>query len=129
MGAYRFDQTGWPVVIIHAEGDLTKAQEDEHFREYRKLLDRKVDYALIFEASKIGNPSPAFRKAYADFMKTNASDFHRYCKGTAFVLTNNIIRGMFKALLWIMGDLPFPYTVVETLAEAQQWAKAKAMGH
>lgn len=123
MAKYQLNASKWPLVTIIATESSTKAELDEHFREYRKLLDRNQAYAVIFDATSIGAPAPSVRKQFADFLTDNAPDMRRLCKGTAFVISSALVRGALTALLWLMRELPFPYQVVESRMEAEQWAQ------
>lgn len=122
MSGFQFNFKRWPIVVVNAEGDLPPPLAEQHFRDYRALLDRELRYGLIFDASKVGNVPPQVRKLYAEFLNKNAADFERLCKGVGFVITSAAVRGMLTAVLWLT-DLPFPYKIVGSSEEAEAWLR------
>lgn len=120
---YRFDTTKFPLVFLNMSGDISPQELDEHFGEYRGLLDRNTTYGLVYDASKIGKVDAVFRKRYAEFMKKNEADFQRLCAGVGFVITSAIVRGALTAVLWVTGSLPFPHKIFSTREEAEEWTR------
>lgn len=123
MNAYNFDTTKFPLVFLEMIGDLTPQQLEQHFSEYKALLDRGLPYGIVYDASKIGKVDAVFRKRYAEFTKVNEADFNRLCIGCGFVITSAVVRGALTAVLWVTGSLPFPHKIFATREEAEAWTR------
>lgn len=123
VGAYTIDPTNFPMVSCVADGDITREQLEQHFKDYRSLLERNEPYTLIFDATTVGTVDVHTRKEYAEFLKVNEDDFRRLCRGTAFVIGSAMIRGALTAVLWLVGSMPFPYKIFSRRDEAEQWAR------
>ncbi len=121
-GSYRFDYSGWPLVLLTAEGDISHSDLDQHLVEYRSVLERNLPFALVFDASKVGKIDAYIRQRYAEFMKANNDDFGRLCRGLGFVITSPFVRGALTAVLW-MVEFPFPYKIFATRDEATGWCR------
>lgn len=124
MGALKFELRDFPLVYLIGEGETAHQDAEKHFIEYRKILDRNVAYALVCDATHMSGADAKLRKGYAEFLKVNAADFRRLCRGVGFVFGNAAIRGAFTAILWFT-DMPFAYKVCATRAEAEAWARAQ----
>jgi hypothetical protein len=127
-GSLELIMKDWPLVLLVADGEPPAHAAERHFQEYRELLQRKQEYALVCDATTMRSADAKLRQGYADFLKTHAPAFRQYCKGVGFVFGGAAIRGAFTAISWFT-DMPFPYTTCATRAEAVTWAKARLSSH
>lgn len=117
------DSSQFPEVLIAFTGNKAN---DENFESYlegtRKLYDKKETLAIIFDATKAIVPAVKYQKQQADWLKVNKPLMEQYCKGTAYVIPNAIIRTVLKAIFSFQKQ-PVPYKVVGSVAEAKEWVK------
>ncbi|MCA9649865.1 MAG: hypothetical protein H6712_00530 [Myxococcales bacterium] len=122
---YRVDSTRFPIVDITTVGDINLDQLQEHFREYRAILDKNQPFAIVYDATKIGSVDALVRKAYAQFMLENEADFRRLCVGCGFVITSALVRGALTAVLWVTGAMPMPHKVFASREDAEGYARTQ----
>jgi hypothetical protein len=108
---------------------FTDTLSDEEFAEYMDCLDRSTKrqnpYVVICEATRSRSLSGKQAKRMAEWTKTNYAILHEYCRGIAFVIPSFFVRGGLRAI-FAMQSPPYPSTVVETMAQAIEWVKARA---
>ena len=121
------DDSGLPFVVVRFMGKFTDEGFDAYLRDYVEVLERQrggEKVAIIIDARQSAMPSSRQARLQADFLAERASLLADVAVGTAFVIASPIIRGALKAILW-MQPMPTEHTVVETLGDAEAWARAK----
>jgi hypothetical protein len=119
------DDSAFPEVIITFTGERA---DDDNFTKYLQdvlaLYDRKEPLGLIFDASNATTPNVKYQKQQADWLRDQKDLMQNYCKGTAYVIPNPIIRTVLKGI-FVFQTQPVPYKVVKTLEEAQAWIRTE----
>lgn len=118
------DDSAFPEVVITLTGEKA---DDENFTKYLEdvlaLYNRKEPLMLIFDATNATTPNVKYQKQQADWLKDQKDLMQTYCKGTAYVIPNPIIRTVLKGI-FVFQTQPVPYKVVKTLEEARAWFAA-----
>lgn len=117
------DQSEFPIVKVVFTGEA--AQEDNfplYLEEVRQSYDGKTALAIIFDASKAVFPGIAYQKMQAKWLKENQQLMKDFCKGTAYIIPNIIIRNVLQAIFAFQIQ-PAPYLVCSTYQEAESWVK------
>ncbi len=113
----------FPVVQVRFTGE--KATE-KNFQSYldgmRSIYDRKEKLAVIFNALDASLPGLKYQKMQADWLAENKELMENYCCGTAYVISNALVRGILKAIFAIQKQ-PIPYIVVGSMEEAEEWVR------
>jgi hypothetical protein len=121
----KFDTQEFPVVVITFTGN---EPTDENFRAYLDetyhLYDREEALAIVFDATHAPLPGFKYQKMQADWLKKHESLMKEYCRGTAYVIANSLVRNVLKAIFTLQKQ-PAPYTIVSNLQEARSWAEDK----
>ncbi|NJL73795.1 MAG: STAS/SEC14 domain-containing protein [Saprospiraceae bacterium] len=122
MNSYAIvDDSAFPEVVITFTGEKA---DDDNFTKYLQdvlaLYDRKEPLMLIFDATTATTPNVKYQKQQADWLKDQKDLMQTYCKGTAYVIPNPIIRTVLKGI-FVFQTQPVPYKVVKTLEEARAW--------
>ncbi|MEM0994286.1 MAG: STAS/SEC14 domain-containing protein [Bacteroidota bacterium] len=117
------DSSGFPKVIISFKGNKA---DDANFTTYlektKALYDKKQKLSITFDATHATIPALKYQKQQADWLKDNRALMEDYCKGTAYVIPNPIIRNVLKAIFALQKQ-PVPYKTVSSLDEAAAWVK------
>lgn len=117
------DTAQFPTVRIAFTGNKANDENfDTYLQETRQLYDRQQQLAIIFDATNAVVPALKYQKQQADWLKDNKSLMENYCKGTAYVIPNAIIRTVLKAIFSFQKQ-PVPYKVVGTVEDATDWVK------
>ena len=119
-----FDRSAFPVILVTFSG----AQEtDENFAAYLDELlanyDKMQAFSLVFDASNAPNPNLKYQLRQATWMKEHESLIKTYCKGVAYVMPNNFLRIVLKAIFKIQRN-PVPFSVFKELDQGRIWAEA-----
>lgn len=104
-----------------------KANDDNfsnYLEELTEIYSKKEKLAIIFDARKAVFPGLKYQKIQGDWLKENEQLMENYCAGTAYVITNSIIRGVLKTIFKFQKQ-PVPYHVCSNLDEAEKWVKQK----
>jgi hypothetical protein len=118
------DDSRWPLVMFIAKGSLSESQFDSYLGLYSRILSRGERYVAIFDAREAKPMDVQLVKRQARWIDENAEALVRCNVGIAFVIPSPMIRGVFKAILWIR-PMPQPYVVLNTMQEAADWASRK----
>ncbi len=111
------------VITVRFTGN---SANDDNFRDYldkvESLYDREQPISLIFNAEKAVFPKFKYQQRQARWLIEKEGLMRKYCRGTAYVIQQSIIRWALKAIFSLQTQ-PVPYTIVETQQAAEQWAK------
>jgi len=132
MKTITFDESRWPLVVVRYGVNV----DENEFEELLSRLDKNVrrtaaarqKTTLIYDSTSGYQASPRIRKRQAEWMKANADITRLNCVGIGFVIDSSLVRGILTAILWL-SDMPAPYTVVGTFAEAEQWCEKQLSAH
>ncbi len=117
------DRSEFPIVKVVFTGEA--AQEDNfplYLEEVMQSYDGKTTLAIIFDASKAVFPGIAYQKMQAKWLKENQQLMKNFCKGTAYIIPNIIIRNVLQAIFAFQTQ-PAPYLVCSSYQEAESWVK------
>lgn len=117
----KVDATNFPMVNVAFTGE--KANDTNfslYLKELKEIYTEKEKIGIVFDARKAIIPGIAFQKMQATWLKENNQLMKDYCVGTAYVISNTIIRNVLKAI-FAFQQQPVPYLVCGTLEEAEKW--------
>lgn len=117
----KVDTTNFPMVNVAFTGE--KANDTNfalYLKELKEIYTEKEKIGIVFDARKAIIPGIAFQKMQATWLKENNQLMKDYCVGTAYVISNTIIRNVLKAI-FAFQEQPVPYLVCSTLEEAEKW--------
>ena len=117
------DRTNFPIVRVQFTGE---AANEDSFKSYLMELKEIYDYenklAIIFDANKATLPGLKFQKMQAKWLKDNKQMMEDYCVGTAYIISNRLIRNVLKAIFTLQSQ-PVPFLVCSNSSEAENWVK------
>ncbi len=119
------DKSAFPIIQVTFTGNDAK---DDNFPAYleevRQSYDHKNNLAIIFDATNAVFPGIAYQQMQAQWLKDNEQMMKDFCKGTAYIIPNIIIRNVLKAIFAFQKQ-PVPYLVCSDQREAQAWIKVQ----
>ena len=121
MGAFRFDDSRFPLVVVTFSGSLGDDDFEAYLARMSGLLARRSKNVTLLDARAADSPSARQRAKQADWLKANRETLQQYSLGTVFVISSAMVRGALTAILW-MSPMPAGHTVVGTLEEGEHWA-------
>jgi hypothetical protein len=128
VAAPTIDLSRYPLVVVRYSGLATDAEFDEYLESMTRLiLGRKQKTVTILDARQSDRTPATQRKKQAAWLKTHENMLRQYSLGTAFVITSPLVRGVLTAIFWLQ-PLPTDHTVVGSMVDAEEWAKAKLTG-
>jgi hypothetical protein len=122
----RFDESGWPVLVVHFEGHVTDEQFLEYLEHLNEVLGRRTRYAIVLDATNAEVTSLKHQRMQANWMRVHRSELAELCAGTAVVFTSSVFRLVLSGVFALQPP-PMPYAVCESLGEGLAWA-AKQLG-
>lgn len=129
MPAYAtFDFSAFPLARVTFTG--APADED-NFSDYLSSLEqpylRASPFVYLFDARQAAFPSLHYQRQQAEWLNSHAQLMKAYCKGTAYLIRQPLLRIALKGIFAIQSQ-PVPYVVTGTEAEALSWAAAQLHG-
>jgi len=122
--AFTYDDSLWPLLLIHLEGELSDQEFEKFFAHGHATLGRRERYVSIFDLSRMALPSAEQRQKQATWMKEHQPFLREYVLGTAFVVTSPFLR-LTLNLLFHVAPTPAPYIVVSTVDAGVAWAATR----
>lgn len=117
------DRSDFPIIKVVFTGESAQADNFPlYLEEVRQSYDGKNALAIIFDASKAVFPGIAYQKMQATWLKENQQLMKDFCKGTAYIIPNLIIRNVLQAIFAFQTQ-PAPYLVCSNYQEAEDWVK------
>ena len=120
-----FDSSDFPIIQVVFTGE---AATSENFPNYLQQLkgnyNSRKPIAIIFDASKAVLLGITYQKMQAKWLKENEQLMKDYCKGTAYVIPNRIIRNVLSAIFAFQKQ-PVDYLVCKDLTEAKAWVRGQ----
>ncbi len=121
------DRSEFPIVKVVFTGETAQADNFPiYLEEVRQSYDSKSPLAIIFDASNAVFPGIAYQKMQAKWLKENQQLMKDFCKGTAYIIPNIIIRNVLQTIFAFQTQ-PAPYLVCSTYQEAEVWAKKQLL--
>lgn len=117
------DVRNWPIVtVVFTGAAATKENFPVYLNEVKQCYESEQPLAILFDATQAVLPGIPYQKMQAQWLKDHAQLMKDYCKGTAYVIPNLIIRNVLKAIFTLQKQ-PVPYAVCSTYTEAHTWTK------
>lgn len=111
----------WPLVLIEMPRIIDDAGIHEVTSAMEVCFARQEPFVVIGDTGNMRRPPSATqRRAIAEFAKANAGSTRRFAVGTAYVVTNTVIRGALDALNWIFRPTT-PAARFRTRTQAIDW--------
>lgn len=124
-GELVFDDRAFPIVLICLRGDLDAELVDQLFDWIKQLVtdsqDKKLRYALIFDALDIARPSPSLRGQIARRVDLLPPSWTSLNVGSHVLISSPVVRGALTALTWITSSkisTSFPDSLEAAIAKA-----------
>ena len=121
-----FELDQWPVLIIRPKPeDMTLQQLEVALKHYDRTLEaRREPYAVVFDSRNVKGMDASLRRRLAQYNAENEDRARAFCRGSAFVMTSTMVRGLMTAILWVRKP-PVETRVFEELDEAMDWARLR----
>lgn len=121
MNAIEIDDARYPLVVVRFVGTVDDKAFGDYIDAMTRIRGRGANVA-IFDATHAGAVSPRQRRMQSDWLRDFAPELEKNSLGTAFVITNRVIRGILTAILWVT-KIPGPYVVLPSFSQAMIWAE------
>jgi len=119
------DTAEFPTIKVVFTGEAANAENfSTYLNELRGSYVSKQPIAIIFDASNAVLPGIKYQKMQAQWLKDNEQLMKDYCKGTAYIIPNLIIRKVLSAIFTLQKQ-PVPYKVCSNFTEAVNWVKSR----
>ena len=119
----QIDLDEFPIIRVVFTGEAANAENfTAYLDELKKIYESKAPLAIVFDATKAVFPGISYQKMQAQWLKDNEQLMRSYCKGTAYVIPNPIIRNVLTAIFTFQKQ-PVPYKVCSSATEALAWVK------
>jgi hypothetical protein len=118
------DESHRPLLLVRFVGNVSEADFRGYIDAMTANLARREKTVVIIDSRSAQPPSAASRKLQADWMAAYEAELRAHTIGLAMVMSQPIHRAVLTALLWVR-PLPCPHTVVPTMFEAVDWARAR----
>lgn len=128
MNPYAFiDQSDFPLVTVTFSGaKVTEENFQTYLDELSELYAKEEPFIMVFDASEATLPNIKYQRRQALWMAEHYQSIEAYCLGTAYVIPNDIIRTVLKAI-FALQQQPSPYEVFATLEGGLAWAKSRVV--
>lgn len=119
------DSSEFPIIkVVFTAEAATEENFPLYLNELKNTYANKEELAIIFDASNAVMPGIKYQKMQAQWLKENEQLMKDYCKGTAYVIPNRIIRNVLSAIFSFQKQ-PVPYKVCSKMSEATAWINKK----
>ena len=115
-----FDQSRLPLIRVKLEGVISNDDFAAYLAESDLIVAAGRRYGLVYDLTQPFQLSPRLRKLQADWIDRNKVALAKLCVGAAFAIDSAAARGVLTAVLWL-ARLPFEYTIVKSMHDAQIW--------
>lgn len=112
------DSSEFPIVEVVFTGEAVNAENfTMYLDELKQSYEREQPIVIVFDATKAVFPGMSYQKMQAQWLKENEQLMKNYCRGTAYVIPNLIIRNVLNAIFTFQKQ-PVPYRVCSNYMEA-----------
>ena len=102
MVFYKFNYKNFPTVEILFEGEINDDDLDCFFNEWLEIYDRKDDFRLIFDITKMETPSMSFAYKLATFIQKIKKITPQYLKQSIIIMNDGwFLRALFNTVFSI----------------------------
>ena len=119
------DKSNFPIVRVQFTGE---SANDDNFLLYLNELKESYDFenklVIIFDANNAIFPGLKYQTMQAKWLKENKQMMKDYCVGTAYIISNRVIRNVLKAIFAIQSQ-PVPFLVCSHSTDAEDWVNMK----
>lgn len=117
----RVDVSLWPLTVTTIEGAISLADASILADAHRDILARREKHVNLFDGTLADTlPDAVVRKKLAELTAHTGEASKRWAVGSAFVVTNAIVRGSITAIHWVSPPT-IPTRVVATYDEGLAW--------
>jgi hypothetical protein len=114
----------FPLVVVTLPESASDDDVAAYLEELRALRARRVDYALIVNATASRGFSAKQRQMQADYVEEGIEISRRHLKAFAFVAESAFQRGMLTAIFWLRKP-EWPHAVFSSLLDARVWCRER----
>jgi hypothetical protein len=118
--AYEMDESSFPLVVAVFRGPVQLDACDAFLGRLDSFCKERRHFSTIVDMSHGSAPSASERKYIAAGITSRRVALGRHCDGSAFVITNPLLRGAMTAILWVQ-PLPYPYEIFTTMEAARSY--------
>lgn len=119
------DSSEFPIIKVVFTGEAATAENfPVYLDEVKQNYASEQPIAIIFDATEAVFPGITYQKMQAQWLKDNEQLMKDFCKGTAYVIPNLIIRKVLSAIFTFQKQ-PVAYWVGSNYTEAVDWAKTQ----
>ena len=119
----QIDSSEFPLIKVVFTGEAANAENfSMYLDELKKNYESEEPIAIVFDATKAVFPGMTYQKMQAQWLKDNEQLMKSFCRGTAYVIPNPIIRNVLNAIFTFQKQ-PVPYKVCSNYTEAITWVK------
>lgn len=120
-GEIAFDESLFPLVLVHYRGTPDDAAQDAYFAHLDALGKRTERRFLVYLPDGDAAVPSRFRQRHAEWTRRNEQLVREQNLGVAFVLPNPLLRVLLRAV-FALQPIGCPQRTVSTLEEALAWA-------
>jgi hypothetical protein len=92
----------WPILVVYSPSEVTVDELRNHLNAVGKIYDTHEEpYVLVLDARSGRRPSAMQRKIQSEFREKYDAHTTKYCRGTAFVTSSELLKGAATAMFWI----------------------------
>ncbi len=115
------DTSRFPLVFVTFTGNKATDDNFQHYlQDLSAIYDRKSALGIVFDASSADLPAFRYQRMQADWLAEHRDLIRTYCRGTAYVIPNPLLRPILKSIFALQGQ-PAPFQVVPERALAEDW--------
>lgn len=121
------DQSDFPLVVVTYTGEKpTEENFPQYLEELTDVYRREAPFIIVFDAFKSVLPGLKYQRKQAQWMTEHLDLIEQYCLGSAFVIPQDIIRTVLKAIFAIQPP-PMRYEIFATMEAGMAWAKSRSV--
>ena len=119
---YRFDETRWPLVIIHSPGDRgpESIDQDSFYAEFDRFRAKGERGFFIHDLRGVQRMDAARRRRFVDYAKLHSATARKLIVGYAVIVNSKLMAGVVTAVLWLLRP-PCPMKVLSNQPDAEAW--------
>lgn len=124
MSAITFDDTHWPLLLIHFTGAPSLAQTETYLGRRLDYLRRPEPHLIIYDTHRIRFISSEVRQRHMEWSRATEALRREKLLGNALIVTSPLVRlAMSLAVNVVRAEVP--YFVAPALPEAALWSAGR----
>ena len=123
----RFESAYAPVQVVRFTGE--KPQEDTfaaYLDELAAMYEERRLFGLVFDATQASTTGIKYQRQQADWLRTYTPLIQQYCAGTAYIISNPLIRTVLKGIFSFQKQ-PAPYFITPHFDDGLGWARVQVL--